>query len=198
MARCSHEVMRCPCYRDFKGSNVWAQIVSGRPCFRQHLAATRLWRRYQRDEIGRDCFRRGKRRSQARGQGCSPRLSEKLRRQPALPVDLGAIERELLDKCGSVSAAARALGVSSVDLRRVVGSRPSLADVIYEGTERAIDEAVQVLLDGLSHPDKTQRLAAAAFLLRHTEAGRRRGWGRRRPSCRETAEHQAVTLKWID
>ena len=121
----------------------------------------------------------------------------KLRQRPALGVGLGAIEGELLDKCGNVSAAARALGVSSADLRRLVASRPSLADVIYEGTERAIDEAVQVLLDGLSHPDKTQRLAAA-FLLRHTEAGRRRGWGRRRPSCRETAEPQAVTLKWID
>jgi hypothetical protein len=122
----------------------------------------------------------------------------KLCQRPALGVSLGAIERELLDKCGSVSAAARALGVSSGDLRQLVGSRPLLADTIYEGTERATDEAVQVLLDGLSHPDKTQRLAAAAFLLRHTEAGRRRGWGRRRPSCRETAEHQAVTLKWID
>jgi hypothetical protein len=88
--------------------------------------------------------------------------------------------------------------VSSVDLRRLVGSRPSLADVIYEGTERAIDEAVQVLLDGLSHPDKTHRLAAAAYLLRHTEAGRRRGWGMRRTPCREAAEPQAVTPKWID
>jgi hypothetical protein len=57
-----------------------------------------------------------------------------------------------------------------------------LADAIYEGTERAIDEAVQVLLDGLGHPDKTQRLAAAAYLLRHTEAGRCRGWGRLRSS----------------
>ena len=122
----------------------------------------------------------------------------KLRRRPALPVGLGAIEQELLDKCGSVSAAARALGVSSVDLRRLVGSRPMLADVIYEGTERAIDEAVQVLCDGLSHPDKTQRLAAAAFLLRHTEAGRRRGWGTRRSSHDEPVEPQTVTIKWID
>ena len=122
----------------------------------------------------------------------------KLRRRPALPVDLRAIERELLAKCGSVSAAARALGVSSADLRLLVGSRPLLADVIYEGTERAIDEAVQTLLDGLSHPDKTQRLAAAAYLLRHTEAGRRRGWGGRRAPCRETGEPQDVTLKWID
>jgi hypothetical protein len=87
----------------------------------------------------------------------------KLRRRPALPVGLGAIERELLDKCGSVSAAARALGVSSVDLRRLVGSRPLLADAIYEGTERAIDEAVQVLRDGLRHPDRSRRLAGLTF-----------------------------------
>ena len=122
----------------------------------------------------------------------------KLRRGPARPVDLEVIERELLNKCGSVSAAARALGVSSVDLRRLVGSRPSLADAVYEGTERAIDEAVQVLLDGLRRPEISKRIAAAAYLLRHTEAGRRRGWGRHRTPCRKTAEPQAVTLKWID
>src|SRR5271157_2833489 len=96
-------------------------------------------------------------------------------RRPALPVGLGAIERELLAKCGSVSAAARALGVSSVDLRRLVGSRPLLADTVYEGTERAIDEAVRVLRDGMRRPELSQRLAAAAYLLRHTSAGRRRG-----------------------
>ena len=122
----------------------------------------------------------------------------KLRRRPALPVGLGAIERELLDKCGNVSAAARALGVSSLDLRRLVGSRPSLADAVYEGTERAIDDAVQVLLDGLEQPDKTQRVAAAAFLLRHTEAGRRRGWGRRAGAHDEPVGPQTVTLNWID
>ena len=88
--------------------------------------------------------------------------------------------------------------MSSVDLRRLVGSRPLLANTIYEGMERAIDEAVQVLFDGLRHPQLKQRLVVAAYFLRHTEAGRRRGWGRRRPSCRETAEPQAVTLKWID
>ena len=70
--------------------------------------------------------------------------------------------------------------MSSPDLRRLVGSRPSLADAVYEGTERAIDKAVRVLLDGLRHPEMTKRLAAAAYLLRHTEAGRRRGWGSRR------------------
>jgi transposase-like protein len=122
----------------------------------------------------------------------------KLRRRPALGVSLEAIERELLDKCGSVSAAARALGVSSIDLRRLVGSRPLLAYAVYEGTERAIDEAVQVLRDGMRRPELSQRLAAAAFFLRHTEAGRRRGWGTDRKSCRKTEEPQDVALKWID
>jgi hypothetical protein len=122
----------------------------------------------------------------------------KLPRRPAATIDLEAIERELLDKCGNVPAAARALGVSSIDLRRLVGSRPLLADAIYEGTERAIDEAVQVLRDGMRRPELSERLAAAAYLLRHTEVGRRRGWGRLRTPCRETAEPQAVTLKWID
>jgi hypothetical protein len=121
----------------------------------------------------------------------------KLRRRPALPVGLEAIERELLDKCGSVSAAARALGVTSVELRRLVGSRPLLANAIYEGTERAIDEAVQVLRDGLRHPDMSKRLAAAAFLLRHTEAGRRRGWGRSGASHDEP-EPQPVTMQWLE
>ena len=101
------------------------------------------------------------------------------RGEVVLAVDLKIIEQTLIDKCGCVAAAARDLGVPSVDLRRLVASRPSLADVIYEGSERAIDEAVQVLLDGLRHPDKSQRLAAAAYLLRHTEAARRRGWVRR-------------------
>jgi hypothetical protein len=66
----------------------------------------------------------------------------------------------------------------------MVASQPLLAEAIYEGAEQAIDAAIQVLLDGLNHPDKTQRLAAAAYLLRHTEAARRRGWGRGRATSR--------------
>jgi hypothetical protein len=90
------------------------------------------------------------------------------------------------------------LGVSSVDLRRLVGSRPFLADAIYEGTERAIDEAVQVLRDAMRRPELSQAIAAAAFFLRHTEAGRRRGWGTRRALPDRPAEGQAVTIKWLD
>ena len=73
-----------------------------------------------------------------------------------------------------------------------------LADAIYEGTERAIDEAVQVLLDGLKHPDMSKRLVAAAYLLRHTEAGRRRGWGRGSELSEDAVEPKNITLKWLD
>jgi hypothetical protein len=72
---------RCrACHCDFNGLNVRAaQIVSGRPCFRQRLAATGLGSCDQRYEVGRYCFRRGRRRSQARGQGCPSPLSQRRR-----------------------------------------------------------------------------------------------------------------------
>ena len=66
----------------------------------------------------------------------------------ALPVDIKIIEQTLIDKCGCVAAAARDLGVPSVDLRRLVASRPLLADTIYQGIERAPDAAEQKLRDG--------------------------------------------------
>ena len=71
------------------------------------------------------------------------------RREVALPVDLKIIEQTLIDKCGCVAAAARDLSVPSADLRRLVGSRPLLADAVYEGIERALDRAEQTLRDGL-------------------------------------------------
>jgi hypothetical protein len=78
-------------------------------------------------------------------------------REVALPVDVGIIEQTLIDKCGCVSAAARDLGMPSSDLRRLVASRPLLADAIYEGIERALDAAEKTLLDGLDHVSSMMR-----------------------------------------
>jgi hypothetical protein len=111
----------------------------------------------------------------------------------ALPVDLGIIEQTLIDKCGCVAAAVRVLGVPSVDLRRLVKSRPLLADAIYEGIERALDAAEKTLLDGLDHENPMTRLRAAAYFLRLSAAGRWRG-----SAHNEAVEPQNVTLKWID
>ena len=43
----------------------------------------------------------------------------------------------------------------------------------------------------------SKRLAAAAYFLRHTEAGWRRGWGRSSRSSDKPVEPQTVTLKWL-
>ena len=103
----------------------------------------------------------------------------KLRRRPAPPVDLGAIERELLDKCGGVSAAARALGASSVDLRRLAGSRPLLADAIYEGTERAIDEASKCFSTAWGTPIRPSGSPRRLTFCATPRLGGVAAWGRR-------------------
>jgi plasmid maintenance system antidote protein VapI len=116
--------------------------------------------------------------------------------KPVLPV--ATVERALVEAAGSVTAAARSLGIPSANLRGLVRSHPSLTDTVFEQIEQEIDAAQQVLWDGLRSDSLTTRMRAAAYILRHTEAGRRRGWGMRRTPRRETAEPQDVTIKWID
>jgi hypothetical protein len=108
-----------------------------------------------------------------------------------------AVKQALVEACGSVTGAARTLGIASASLRSLVRAQPLLADVVFEQIEQEIDAAQQVLWDGLRSDSAMTRMRAAAYILRHTEAGRRRGWGMRRTSSRETAEPQDVT-KWID
>jgi hypothetical protein len=108
-----------------------------------------------------------------------------------------AVKQALVQAGGSVTAAARSLGIGSAHLRGFVRSHPSLADTVFEQIEQEIDAAHQVLWDGLDSDSVMTRMRAAAYILRHTEAGRR-GWGMRRTPRRETAEPQDVTIKWID
>ena len=109
-----------------------------------------------------------------------------------------AVKQALAEAGGSMTGAARTLGIASASLRRLVRSHPSLADTVFEQIEQEIDDAQQVLRDGLSSDSMTTRMRAAAYILRRTKAGRRRGWGMRPMPCRETAEPQDVTIKWID
>jgi hypothetical protein len=109
-----------------------------------------------------------------------------------------AVRQALVQAGGSVTGAARTLGIESASLRGMVRAHPMLADAVFEHIEREIDTAQQVLWDGLDSDSVMTRMRAAAYILRHTEAGRRRGWGMRRTPRRETAEPQDVTIKWID
>ena len=67
--------------------------------------------------------------------------------------------------------------------------------VVFEHIEQEIDAAWQVLRDGLKSDNGRTRIRAAAYIVRHTEAGRRRGWGRRRAKRDEAAEPLRVTIK---
>jgi hypothetical protein len=84
------------------------------------------------------------------------------------------------------------------DLRRMVAATPLLADSIFEQIEQDIDAAVQTLVDGLASDNAMTRIRAAAYILRYTEAGRRRGWGRCRRSDDKRVGPQTITLKWLD
>ena len=95
-------------------------------------------------------------------------------------LSLAAVQQALLDKRGSVTGAARALGVPSSDLRRLVQASPSLVEAAFEAIEQVLDQAVAVLFEGMRREDVRQQLKAAAFFLRHTEAGRLRSLSRRR------------------
>jgi hypothetical protein len=108
------------------------------------------------------------------------------------------VERALVDARGSITATARALSVPSVDLRKLVWANPSLADAVYEQIEQMIDEAGRVLREALRSKDATLRRQAAAFLLSHSYAGRRRGWGRSGTASRKSEGPEPVTLKWVD
>jgi hypothetical protein len=113
-------------------------------------------------------------------------------------ISTAAVKQTLVDAGGSVTGAARTLGIASACLRRLVRTQPLLVDVVFEQIEQEIDAAQQVLWDGLDSDSAMTRMRAAAYILRHTEAGRRRGWGRRRTPCCETGEPQDVTIKWVD
>ena len=91
-------------------------------------------------------------------------------------LDLEAVGRELIRTGGNVSAAARALGVPTPDLRRLVYARPKLLAAALEAEARVLDEAVALLLKAIRGDDMRLRIRAAGLFLRAMAAGRRRGF----------------------
>jgi hypothetical protein len=88
--------------------------------------------------------------------------------------------------------------MASAELRKLARTHPLLADAVFEQIEQQIDAANQVLLDGLESDNAITRIRAAGYILRYTEAGRRRVFGPRGSSHDEPVEPQIITLKWID
>ena len=98
----------------------------------------------------------------------------KARTVPASCADLDpdAVLRELIQTGGNVSAAARALGLPTRDLRVFLYAKPELLDAALEAEECALDEAWEVVLATMRTGDMRRRIKAAGFVLHNTGAGR--------------------------
>jgi hypothetical protein len=81
-------------------------------------------------------------------------------------MNIDEVRRALLEAKGSVGLAARALDVPSADLRKFVTDNPTLRAEALEATERNLDKAEKILLEGMDSGDKLKRLEAAALLLK--------------------------------
>jgi hypothetical protein len=86
-------------------------------------------------------------------------------------IDPEAARRALLEAGGSIGKAARALDVPSAELRKFVSDNPTLRAAALEATERDLDKAEKIILDGMDSGDKLKRLEAAVLVLK----GRFRG-----------------------
>jgi hypothetical protein len=76
----------------------------------------------------------------------------------------------------NVSEAARELGVSSGDLRRLLSARPQFADAAVEIEEQRLDLAEANIFEALKSDDPRRRDAASMFTIRNSARARRRGW----------------------
>jgi hypothetical protein len=81
-------------------------------------------------------------------------------------IDPEAAEKALIDAHGSVGKAARSLDIPSAALRKFVTDNPKLRAAALEATERDLDKAEQIILDGMDSQDKMKRLEAAALVLK--------------------------------
>jgi L-asparaginase II len=78
------------------------------------------------------------------------------------------------------------------------GLSPIRRNAVARIRAAVIDAAQAALLEGLRSEDRGRRLQAATFILAQSDAGRRRGWGRRGTLRHAPGEPQTVTIKWID
>jgi hypothetical protein len=81
-------------------------------------------------------------------------------------IDPEAASRALREANGSVGLAARSLDVPSADLRKFVTDNPKLWAEALEATERDLDKAEAIILNGLDSKDRLKRLEAAALFLK--------------------------------
>ena len=91
-------------------------------------------------------------------------------------LDLPVVVEVLARHACNVTDAARDLGVSASDLRRLLWANPKLQDEAFEVVEARLDTAEKNIAEALKSEDSYRRDAASFFVLRNTARAKRRGW----------------------
>ena len=114
-------------------------------------------------------------------------------------LDLALVARTLSKHLADIPAAARELGVSTPDLRRLTWARPDLLEAAEIECMGIVSRAMSVLFEALDSDEPRRREWAAekilsSYLARdHPFAPARRGRARA-----QTSEPASIVLKWAD
>jgi hypothetical protein len=120
--------------------------------------------------------------------------------EPAL--DENEVRALILLNDGNLSRVAKALGSPSHLVRTFVFMRPALKSALAEVFEGLVDEAVDVIVEGMRNEGSyLVRFYAAKEMLR-TETARRRGFGKEQGvaasiEVRTDSRPTTITLKWL-
>ena len=91
-------------------------------------------------------------------------------------LDVEIVAAALIRNDANVRNAARALGVPSGDLRKLVLVDQRLADAALEAVELRLDDAEANLCEALHCGDPRRRDAVSMFMLRNTQRAAKRGY----------------------
>ena len=91
-------------------------------------------------------------------------------------LDIEIVAAALIHNDANVRNAARALGVPSGDLRKLVLVDQRLADAALEAVELRLDDAEANLCEALHCGDPRRRDAVSMFMLRNTQRASKRGY----------------------
>ena len=114
-------------------------------------------------------------------------------------LDVEIVAAALIRNDANIRNAARALGVPSGDLRKLVLVDQRLADAALEAVELRLDDAEANLCEALRCGDPRRRDAVSMFMLRNTQRASKRGYAVAASAASLEAGHepaQTIVVRW--
>jgi len=113
------------------------------------------------------------------------------------------IERLILKHDGNLTRVAGELDCATMRLRKFVRSSPRLSAALEETFDCAVDEAVDVLYEGLRDRLSFQNRFYSAKEFLRTTAARKRGFGQDASGAatlelKDKAGQKTITLRWLE